>query len=244
MQGGISHKYSFFPLGDSGLLIEFGNIVDKTINDQVLILFKLLQAARLPWISDLVPAYSSLAIFYNDQSLLPITENAGTHYEQAVKKVQAFLCEADHTLVSMPRRQLRVPVCYEEGFAPDLDDVAQRSGLSVEEVIHLHTSSSFRIYMIGFLPGFAYMGEVLDAIAVDRRSEPRKSVPAGSVGIAGKQTGIYPFDSPGGWQLIGKTPVSLFDIDNDAPTFFQPGDEVFFYSITANEFTNYQSGAI
>ncbi|MDB5197332.1 MAG: hypothetical protein JWP88_1703, partial [Flaviaesturariibacter sp.] len=136
-------------------------------------------------------------------------------------------------------RQLRIPVCYDQAFAPDLKTVAAQAGLSVEEVIHIHTHTSFRVYMIGFLPGFAYMGEVPDAIAVARRSEPRTKVSAGSVGIAGKQTGIYPFDSPGGWQLIGKTPASLFRKKEASPTLFQPGDEVLFYPITINEFTNY-----
>jgi inhibitor of KinA len=243
MRYGISNSYHFFPLGDSGVLIDFGNEIDTTINQQVLTLFELLQTAHLPWITDLVPAYSSLAVFYDCRRLATPSKKEPIHYEQAVKQLQPFLQTVANCLSKL-RRQLRIPVCYETMHAPDLEGVAKQSGLSVEEVIGLHTSAAYQVYMIGFLPGFAYMGEVPERIAVPRRSEPRSKVPAGSVGIAGRQTGIYPFDSPGGWQLIGKTPVSLFQKKETSPTLFQPADEVIFYPITANEFTHYKGGAV
>jgi inhibitor of KinA len=135
---------------------------------------------------------------------------------------------------------MRIPVCYAKTFAPDLEDLALQNKISQEEVIRIHTSATYRVYMIGFLPGFAYMGRVDERIVTPRRSQPRTMVPAGSVGIAGEQTGIYPFASPGGWNIIGQTPVALFDVKRKQPVLLQPGDEVTFYSITEHEFTNYQ----
>jgi inhibitor of KinA len=135
-------------------------------------------------------------------------------------------------------------VCYAERFALDLEELVQQKHLSKQEIIQLHTSITYRVYMIGFLPGFAYMGEVDEKIAMPRRQQPRTAVPEGSVGIAGAQTGIYPFTSPGGWNIIGRTPLKLFDKDKEEPTFFKPGDEVTFYSITEDEFAHYQSRTV
>jgi inhibitor of KinA len=136
-------------------------------------------------------------------------------------------------------REISVPVCYESPHAPDLATAAELKGLSTEAFIRIHSSVSYRVYMLGFLPGFAYMGEVDESIVLPRKDTPRTVVPKGSVGIAGKQTGIYPTGSPGGWQLIGRTPIRLFDPEAANPAFFQPGDIVRFYSITADEFENY-----
>lgn len=244
MNGGLSNSFNFFPLGDSGLLIDFGNDINEKTNGQVLTFFTLLQTARLPWVTDLIPAYSSLAVFYNSFELPTTTEEIGTHYEQVVMHLLTILDKVDNSILTKPPRQMRIPVCYDKMFAPDLEEVATRCDLPVNEVIRLHTSTAFRVYMIGFLPGFAYMGQVPGAIAVSRRSEPRTRVRSGSIGIAGRQTGIYPFDSPGGWQLIGKTPVSLFQKEEASPTLLQPGDEVFFYQITADEFTDYKGRAV
>lgn len=224
--------------------MDFGNRIDEAINRQVLTIFNALSEAHMLWITDLVPAYSSLAIYYNALLLPPSADNSYTEYERAVHQLQFFLCTDDGSRVTKQSRQISIPVCYESTCAPDLEEVAKLSGVSVDEVIGLHTSTIFRVYMIGFLPGFAYMGEVPATIAVARRSEPRIKVPAGSVGIAGKQTGIYPFGSPGGWQIIGKTPVSLFNKTAVTPTFFLPGDEIKFYPITGNEFTHYKGGIV
>jgi inhibitor of KinA len=137
---------------------------------------------------------------------------------------------------------MKIPVCYAKRFAPDLEELAAGKNLTVANVIHLHTASTYRVYMIGFLPGFPYMGKVDSCIATPRRSSPRTGIPAGSVGIAGQQTGIYPLSSPGGWNIIGRTPLQLFDKNRDHPVLLQPGDNITFYSITEDEFENYQSG--
>eukprot|EP01136_Pigoraptor_vietnamica_P038048 Opistho-1_new@106825 len=132
--------------------------------------------------------------------------------------------------------RITIPVCYDLSLAPDLVELATLHQLSVEEVIQLHTAQTYRVYMIGFLPGFAYMGSVDERIRTARKANPRTKVPAGSVGIAGEQTGIYPLDSPGGWQLIGQTPLPLFDATRTDPCLLQPGDEVQFCSISLTAF--------
>ena len=137
---------------------------------------------------------------------------------------------------TFPKRSISIPVCYEGTFALDLSLLAHQKNLTVEEVIQIHTKTTYQVYMIGFLPGFAYMGKVDEQIQISRKEKPRTFVAAGSVGIAGEQTGIYPVDSPGGWQVIGKTPIKMFDIAQTNPCYLRPGDEVRFIPITLTEF--------
>ena len=227
-------SFTIFPLGDSALTIDFGNKIDDNINYKVLQLFAQLQHFS-PLITDVVPAYSSLTIYY-DVAALHTHEK--TAFETVRDMVTPFL-EKEQNL-TQKRRQLTIPVCYAKTFAPDIDELAAQKNISVEELIGLHTARTYRVYMIGFLPGFAYMGKVDEKLATPRRQKPRTNVPAGAVGIAGEQTGIYPLLSPGGWNIIGRTPLRLFAADSSEPVFFQPGDEVRFYSITEDEFENYQ----
>ena len=154
------------------------------------------------------------------------------------KQMEALLSQSIDTHVA-DFRNVMVPVCYSRKYGLDLDAISEHTKLPVEEIIHLHTATKYKVYMIGFLPGFAYMGDVDDSIAVLRKPEPRTRIEAGSVGIAGKQTGIYPLASPGGWQIIGRTPVILFDTKKETPAFFRAGDEVQFYPITEDEFNHY-----
>jgi len=230
---------SLKPLGDFCLLIQFSNTIDKTINQKVLNLFHSIQSTNLSFIKDVIPAYSSLAIQYDVYSIKQQYPDQAA-FDVVSKKLQQILAEETND-VKTHKRILQIPVCYADSFALDLDELAQQKGLSKQEIIQLHTSITYKVYMIGFLPGFAYMGEVDEKIATPRRPQPRNSVPEGSVGIAGIQTGIYPFTSPGGWNIIGRTPLKLFDKAKEDPTFFQPGDEVTFYSITEYEFAHYQS---
>jgi len=141
--------------------------------------------------------------------------------------------------VAFSSRKIKIPVCYAEKYGLDLNEISKQKKISISEIIQLHTAKKYRIYMIGFLPGFAYMGEVDKQIAITRKAQPRINVEGGSVGIAGMQTGIYPLDSPGGWQIIGKTPLKLFDKEKDHTVLLQPGDEIEFYPITEDEFKNY-----
>jgi inhibitor of KinA len=227
------HPYTIFPLGDAALLIDFGNTIDEAVNRKVLELFHHLQRTPHPAIIDLVPAYSSLTIYYD---VLSLHGGDSTPFDQLAQWLETLAPEP----VEIRGRRFDIPVCYAPAFGPDLPAIAEQAGIEVQEVIARHTAPVYRVYMIGFLPGFAYMGEVDASIAALRRDSPRPSVAAGSVGIAGRQTGIYPLQAPGGWQLIGRTPLVLFHPHEEPPVLLAPGDEIKFHSITEDEFTHYQ----
>lgn len=232
----LYHPYTIFPLGDAALTIDFGNIINEEINKKVLRLFHQIRKKNISGITDLIPAYSSLTVYYDLQSF---HQSEQTAFETVATLIEKLATENTEQITGPPRR-IELPVCYESKYALDIYEIATRKNLSPEEIISIHTSNTYRVYMLGFLPGFAYMGEVDEEIAFPRKTEPRLNVAAGSVGIAGRQTGIYPLISPGGWQVIGRTPVQLFKKDSEHPVFFEPGDEVRFYSITEDEFKDYQ----
>ena len=223
-----------YPCGDHAVTIELGDRVDAAINQKVMALYAFLKDNPLMGIKDIIPAYHTVTLVY-DTALLkknkPVTTVYDSICEQLEKAVDQFTVSPD----TCPRL-MKLPVCYDLSLGQDLASLALLHKLSIEEVIQLHTSRSYRVYMIGFLPGFTYMGTVDEKIATPRKAQPRMRVPAGSVGIAGEQTGIYPFDSPGGWQLIGQTPISLFSVDEEDPCYLKPGDEVEFYPISFSEF--------
>jgi inhibitor of KinA len=235
----VSSRYSLFPLSDSALLIEFGNEIDDTVSDAVMNAYHLLRQQAFDGIVDIIPAYSSIAVMY-DVSLLHMLAMDQSVFDFVSTFVNRVL--KNNTEFERPaQRLLRIPVCYAETFAPDITMMAKEKGISKQEIIERHTTVCYRVCMNGFLPGFAYMGTVDDVIATPRKKEPRLEVHAGSVGIAGSQTGIYPFNSPGGWQIIGRTPLRIFNKGNQqVPAYFTPGDAVLFYSITEDEFENYK----
>lgn len=182
-----------------------------------------------------VPAYSSLTFFFE----LSEVKNSYPQFQTAFEFVEDFLQKALQTAAqsqNIESRKIKIPVCYEAEFAPDLDYVAERAGISAAEVINLHTSEEYRVFMIGFLPAFAYLGEVSEKIATPRRNSPRTNIAGGSVGIAGAQTGIYPLDSPGGWQIIGRTPLTMFQPEKKNISYLRAGDSVSFYQIGREEF--------
>jgi inhibitor of KinA len=228
-------KFKISRLGDTAIILNFGDKMDETLNSRVLQLFKFIKTLQLPFVKDVIPAYSSLTIYYD----LLILRNAVNKSSVEIFIHQIEKLNEKQFTDSTPSRKIKIPVCYADKYAPDLKDISEAKNLSVEDVILLHTEKIYRVYMIGFLPGFAYMGQVNEKISMPRKEQPRTNVEAGSVGIAGLQTGIYPFDSPGGWQIIGKTPLQLFNKEKNDPVLLQPGDEIEFYSIKENEFTNY-----
>jgi inhibitor of KinA len=234
------HKsYIIYPLGETALTLDFGNVIDAEINKWVLALFKKLQTLALPFLLDIVPAYASLTIYYDVVQVQPLLHDNQTaaHAMQALLENMVASLETESN--GAPRA-VRIPVCYSNTYAPDLKALACTKGMKTEDVIALHIGQTYRVYMIGFMPGFPYMGEVNEKIAMTRKEQPRLRVEAGSVGIAGRQTGIYPLATPGGWQIIGRTPVQLFDPSQPEPTMLRPGDEVQFYSITEDEFESYK----
>lgn len=229
-----------FPLGDSALSIDWGNRIDERTNRQVLALWECVRRASLPGVRNVIPAYSSLTLIF-DADEVWFNAPAATPYDTICRQVERLLAglpETDET----PGRQIQIPVCYDLALAPDLPALAARRGLPPDKLIELHAAPEYRVFMLGFLPGFPYMGTVDERIATPRLPQPRLRVPAGSVGIAGAQTGIYPLESPGGWNLIGRTPLRLFDAHSPEPTLLQPGDRVRFFPITLRAFHQIQAG--
>lgn len=232
-------SYKISSLGDNALIIDFGNIIDESINKAVHSLFYQLQNDPIPGMIEAVPAYSSLTIYYDIIFIRNKLNKQITAFEWISEGLKKYVSK-ENIETGDPQLLIKIPVCYENGYAPDLGFIASQNNISTEEVIYLHTSTTYHVYMLGFLPGFAYMGMVDEKISSSRKQKP-VFVEAGSIGIAGKQTGIYPFRSQGGWQIIGRTPLKLFDKEKINPVLFKPGDKIQFYSITKNEFEDIKS---
>jgi inhibitor of KinA len=227
-------SYKISSLGETALIIDFGNTIDESINKLVHSLFFQLQNDPIPGMIEAVPGYSSLTIYYDILFIRNTLNKQTTAFEWVSENLKKFIPK-ENIETGDPQILIRVPVCYEIEYAPDLGFIASENKISPDEVIYLHTSTTYHIYMLGFLPGFAYMGMVDEKISSSRKQKP-VFVEAGSIGIAGKQTGIYPFRSQGGWQIIGRTPLKLFDKEKINPVLFKAGDKVQFYSITKDEF--------
>ncbi len=222
-------KSRFYYMGDRGLLLEFGDEISIEINEKVRRMALAMQREEREGMIETIPTYRSLLIIYNPL-ILSITE--------LKKKLRGLEERLQQTPFPEPKLT-RIPVLYGESYGPDVDYVAQYHQISPEEVIRLHCSKPYLIYMIGFMPGYPYMGELPEALVTPRLKTPRLSVPAGSVAIAQKQTGIYSMESPGGWQIIGRTPVNLFDPEKEPPALLRMGDLVQFYPITQKEFEDW-----
>jgi len=233
-------QYKISPLGDNAVIIDFGNVIDESINKLVHSVFFRLQNEPIPGMIETIPAYSSLTIFYDvfvaRENMINKNETAFNWISDQLKKYIG----TENLETGDPELLIDIPVCYDKEYGTDLDFISSRNNISVEEIIHLHSSTIYRVYMLGFLPGFAYMGLVDEKISSPRKQQPTLVEP-GSVGIAGRQTGIYPFKSPGGWEIIGRTPLKLFDKEKVNPVLFKPGDNVKFHSITKNEFEDIKS---
>lgn len=227
-------SYQLYALGDTAITIEWGNKIDPLINEEVIARFWEFRENPLPGMTAVVPAYSSLTVYFDIATVKLKTLPYETAYDSMRKEIDLRL-EEPVKKRSENSRLIRIPVCYELSFAPDLTEAAKINHLSIEEFIHLHSAKIYRVYMIGFLPGFAYMGEVDERISLPRKPQPVPTF-AGSVGIAGRQTGIYPLDSPGGWQIIGKTPLKMFDPLRKESSLLRAGDEVRFFPVNEEEF--------
>lgn len=217
-------NYKIFPLSDSAITIDFGNVIDEKINDIVMRLYQYCTKNAFIGMKEAMPAYASLTIFYDTFS---VRKNY-ISFKSAYAFVEDFLiksCENIGEAENIEKRTIEIPVIYD---GEDLSYVADYHQISTEKVIQLHTAPTYRVYMMGFLPGFAYMGGLDSHIATPRRSTPRMKVTAGSVGIAGNQTGIYPSESPGGWQLIGRTELQLYTPNATEITLLKAGDLVKF----------------
>ena len=219
-----------FPLGDSALTIEFGNTVSTALNKKAIDLSNYFEQSQFPGFVESVPGYASTTVFYDIVKVRKHFHDFPTAFE-AVKNLA--IAAIDGLAASQKGGSLivEIPVYFDAKSAPDLVLVAKTNGLSPQAVIEIFTAATYRVFMLGFLPGFSYMGEVDDRLAMPRKDSPRIVVPAGSVGIVGKQTGIYSLASPGGWQIIGRTDAQMFTPDAATPCLLQPGDEVRFVAV-------------
>ena len=212
--------------GDTSILIAFKQEISPEVNAKIASTVKLLRQQNTPGIVDVIPAFASLLINYNPQVI---------SYSELMRRLEALL-RMDMDTESSAKRVYEIPVCYGGEFGPDLKNIAENAGLSEEEVIRLHSAPDYLIYMLGFLPGFCYLGGLDERIHTPRLANPRKAIPAGSVGIGGSQTGIYPMESPGGWQLMGMTPVKTYDPDREVPILVNAGEYIHFCPVSREEF--------
>jgi inhibitor of KinA len=232
------------PLGDSALIVrvreQFNDAPEETLDD-VLSVFGQLRKAAIPGVIELAPAYTSIAVFFDPIAVARTKRAPEEILDCLVSHIRAALAVGGnrgrrHKSSKSRVHVVELPVCYDAEFAPDLDDVARQAQMSTRQVVDLHSATKYRVACIGFVPGFPFLTGLPKKLATPRREIPRKEIPPGSVGIGGAQTGVYPLSSPGGWNLIGRTPLRLFDPTKNPPTLLCPGDRVRFRAITREQF--------
>lgn len=217
----------YYPLGDSAVVIELGQVISERIHQHIVAIGDFLEEYSFDGFIEYVPAFTTVAVFYD-----PLT----TDYKTVEIHLKEMLDEVSEEKNSIPAITVDIPVLYGGVQGPDLTFVAKNAGISEAEIIDVHTEKEYLVYMIGFAPGFPYLGGMNEKIASPRKEVPSTNIPAGSVGIAGIQTGIYPIETPGGWQIIGQTPLKLFDVNRNPPALIKAGNKLRFVAITEDEF--------
>lgn len=233
---------SIFPLGDAAITLELGHLIDEQLNRKALAIECRLRARSFPGMKDVIVAYSSVTIFYDPVEI----RGSVRGLEGSIYKYVCGVLEEVYAEVAMDTSPVadgtgtfrRIPVCYGGQFGPDLEEMSRARQMTPADIIRVHCGTIYRVYMVGFLPGFPYLGKLDPRLQLARKERPVPVV-AGGVGIAGHQTGIYPVNSPGGWQIIGRTPIKLFDPAITPPVKFSIGDHVEFYPISEEEFRSF-----
>ncbi|MBE3552565.1 MAG: 5-oxoprolinase subunit PxpB [Kyrpidia tusciae] len=220
------------PVGDSAVLIRFGDAVEASTHARIMAFADHLEAVPIPGMVECVPAFTTVTVFYD-----PCRASYSEVKAELLRRLTLAPAFLDREV-----RVVKIPVCYGGEFGPDLEDVAAHHDLTAEEVVRIHTAGEYTVYAIGFAPGFPYLGGMSERIATPRLATPRLAIPAGSVGIAGGQTGVYPIETPGGWRLIGRTPLRLFRPEDDPPSLLAAGDRVRFYAIDRDEYDRLAAG--
>ena len=234
-------SFSVHPVNESSILLRFGNSIDVHTHQQLMQAKQCIEQNPFPGFIETVPAYNTLAVYYNPVEVVQTAATIAASVEQTIRNI---IANAKSPTASTTTQLIELPVCYDEDFAPDLAETAVNLQLSTDTLIQLHCSKTYHVYMLGFTPGFPYMGKTDERIVTKRKQQPRLAVAPGSVAIAGEQTGIYPFATPGGWNIIGRTPLQLFDRHKTNPFLLKAGDEVQFKPITQDEFEQYSSSNI
>lgn len=245
-------KATFQPLGDQAIVVQFGTAMSLEAYQDVQRVSAMLDRQPLPGMIEYIPAYTTITIFYNPLELYEWYKRSSLAAEQkghpdSLYDLYCRLIRERFTQAELASektgRTVEIPVCYGGELGPDLGEVARQNQLTEQEVIDIHAGGDYLIYMIGFAPGFPYIGGMSERIATPRRKSPRLSIPTGSVGIAGNQTGVYPMETPGGWQIIGRTPLRLFRPEDNPPSLLKAGDRVRFFPISLEEFQAYEEGS-
>lgn len=237
------YEVELLPFGETAVLIEFGRGINPETHRKVKALTNYLDRQPFPGLIEYVSAFSSVTISYDPVKVRCFQRSQGwtetASYQTVTALLEEIIAKLEQGREEQPR-QVRVPVCYGGEFGPDLAFVAEHNRCTEQEVIAIHSGGQYLVYMLGFAPGFPYLGGMSEKIAAPRRQTPRMEIPAGSVGIAGLQTGVYPIATPGGWQLIGRTPLDLFCPDKQPPTLLQAGDLITFYPISPAEYAQHK----
>ncbi|MBU5668776.1 5-oxoprolinase subunit PxpB [Peptoniphilus sp. MSJ-1] len=220
------NKVKFLNAGDSALVMEFGNEIAKDINAKIATVVENLKKKKVDGILDILPTYRSILINYNPMKI--------SHSE--IVDILTELSKLNSSNQSDDVRLIEIPTIYGGEYGLDIKNVAEHAGMSEKEVVKIHTGTDYLVYMMGFMPGFTYLGGLDERIATPRLKSPRLKIEAGSVGIAANQTGMYPLESPGGWQLIGRTPLKLYDDTKEPPVFIQAGDYIRYVSIDQKQY--------
>ncbi|MDN0041780.1 5-oxoprolinase subunit PxpB [Bacillus altitudinis] len=235
----IKDTITFHPLGDAAIVIQAGTDISEDIHERVKQLFSCIEQHPFEGYVEAVQAFTNVTVFYEPYKVYQsaqLKQRAISPYEWVKDYIENLLEDNWQEGNQVKRRIVDIPVCYGGELGPDLEEVARINDLTPEEVVRIHTFGTYLVYMIGFAPGFPFLGGLSEKIAAPRRQTPRMSIPKGSVGIAGKQTGVYPISTPGGWQLIGQTPLSLFRPNAERPSLLKAGDEVRFVQLSEKEF--------
>ncbi len=214
-------------INEQTIMIYFDNKINNQTYQQVQLTTQFIEDSHISEIIDIIPSYRAILIYFDN------TNVSGT---EVLENLELYKLKHSKDLKHSKNRVIQIPVCYGNNYGPDLSEVAKHNQLSEKEVIEIHTQQAYLIYMLGFMPGFPYLGGLDQRLHTPRRSEPRIKIDEGSVGIANNQTGLYPMESPGGWQIIGRTPLKVFDIESKPMTLYKAGDYIQFYEINNKEY--------
>ncbi|WP_246096645.1 5-oxoprolinase subunit PxpB [Paenibacillus sinopodophylli] len=241
-----AYEFELLPLGNSAVIVRLGSGINLATHESVQALIAAVELDPFIGFVECVPSYAAVAVHYDPMLVMRSRsrEELGheTIYETVCVRLHLHVEKGQKGSAKLRSRTVEIPVCYGGDFGPDLAFVAEYNGLAEDEVTAIHADAPYLVYMLGFAPGFPYLGGMSERIAAPRRQSPRASIPQGSVGIAGKQTGVYSVSTPGGWQLIGRTPIVLFRPQEMIPSLLRPGDTVRFKPITIEEYDDYIVG--